>query len=163
MWSRVDLVWADVSEERIAYIFREEKSASEEPAWPGGCRLSMSGLPIGEHYVGFEVFATVTMKNAVFWDVEPCRSCVNRRFVGTYLLHLQGRKIRERGTSICSHLLTLVPRSRIFLPWKWRPIYICILFYLTVLLLIFASNVDTPIVTAHEYYPNAINWSANHT
>jgi hypothetical protein len=34
--------------------------------------------------------------NAVFWDVTPCRSCVNRRFGGTYCLHLQGRKIRER-------------------------------------------------------------------
>jgi hypothetical protein len=81
---------------------------------------------------------------------------VNRRFGGTYRLHLQGRKIRERGTSVsshhtistrrqipedglklslypslffpvllrhvsgCSHLLTLVPRSRIFLPWRWR-------------------------------------------
>jgi hypothetical protein len=58
------------------------------------------------------------MKNAVFWDVVPCRFCVNRSFGGTYRLHLQGRKIRERGTS--SHLLTLVPRSRIFLPWRWR-------------------------------------------
>jgi hypothetical protein len=29
------------------------------------------------------------MKNAVFWDVAPCSSCVNRRFGGTYRLHLQ--------------------------------------------------------------------------
>jgi hypothetical protein len=29
----------------------------------------------------------------------PCRSGVNRRFGGTCRLHLQGRKIRERGTS----------------------------------------------------------------
>jgi hypothetical protein len=41
------------------------------------------------------------LKNAVFWDVTPCRSCeFNRRFGGTYRLHLQGRKIRERGTSV---------------------------------------------------------------
>jgi hypothetical protein len=40
------------------------------------------------------------MKNAVFWDVAPCRSCVNRRFGGTYCLFLQGRKIREWGTSV---------------------------------------------------------------
>jgi hypothetical protein len=40
------------------------------------------------------------MKNAVFWDLAPCRSCLNRRFGGTYRLHLQGRKIRERGTSV---------------------------------------------------------------
>jgi hypothetical protein len=31
-----------------------------------------------KHYVRFEVFTAVTMKNAVFWDVAPCRSCVNR-------------------------------------------------------------------------------------
>jgi hypothetical protein len=52
MWRHVNLVWTDVSEERIASIFRVEKSASEEP--------------------------------------------------------------------VCSHLLTLVPHSRIFLPWRWR-------------------------------------------
>jgi hypothetical protein len=43
------------------------------------------------------------VKNAVFWDVALCRSYVNRRFGGRY-----------------RHLLTLVPRSRIFLPWRWR-------------------------------------------
>jgi hypothetical protein len=37
MWRRVDLVnWTDVSEERIASIFKLEKSTSEEPAWAGG-------------------------------------------------------------------------------------------------------------------------------
>jgi hypothetical protein len=51
--------------------------------------VSMSSLPIQEHYVRFEVFTAVSMKNAVFWDVAPCRSCVNRRFGGTYRLHLQ--------------------------------------------------------------------------
>jgi hypothetical protein len=40
------------------------------------------------------------MKNVVFWDVELYSSWVNRRFGGTYRLHLQGRKIRERGTSV---------------------------------------------------------------
>jgi hypothetical protein len=39
MWRRVDLVWTDISEERIASIVRVEKSTSEEPAWAGGCRL----------------------------------------------------------------------------------------------------------------------------
>jgi hypothetical protein len=34
-------------------------------------------------YVRFEVFAAVTMKNCVFWDVTPCGSCNNRRFGGT--------------------------------------------------------------------------------
>jgi hypothetical protein len=58
-------------------------------------------------YIRFEVFTALTMKNAVFWDVGPCRTCVNRRFGGTYRLHLHGRTIRG-----CSHLLALVPRSR---------------------------------------------------
>jgi hypothetical protein len=43
-------------------------------------------------YVRFEVFTAVTMKKAVFWDVAPCRYGVNRRFEGTYRLHLQGRR-----------------------------------------------------------------------
>jgi hypothetical protein len=37
MWRHVDIVWTDVSEERIASIFRVEKSGSEEPTWAGGC------------------------------------------------------------------------------------------------------------------------------
>jgi hypothetical protein len=53
-------------------------------------------------YVRFEVYTAVTMKNAVFWDVAPCRSCVTRCFGGTYRLHLQGRKIHERGTNVSS-------------------------------------------------------------
>jgi hypothetical protein len=36
-----------------------------------------------------------TLKNAVFSDVAPCRSCVNRRLGGKYRFHLQGRKISE--------------------------------------------------------------------
>jgi hypothetical protein len=55
-----------------------------------------------------EVFTAVTMKNAVFWDVAPCRSCVNWRFGGIYHLHLQGRKIREREISVCRWLQTAV-------------------------------------------------------
>jgi hypothetical protein len=34
-------------------------------------------------YVRFEVFAALTMKNGVFWDVTPCGSCKNRRYGGT--------------------------------------------------------------------------------
>jgi hypothetical protein len=33
-----------------------------------------------------------SLKKAVFWDVALCRSGVNRRFGGTYRLHLQGRR-----------------------------------------------------------------------
>jgi hypothetical protein len=38
--------------------------------------------------------------------VALCQSCVNQRFGGTYRLHLQGRKIRERGTSVIRWLQT---------------------------------------------------------
>jgi hypothetical protein len=51
-------------------------------------------------YVRFEAFTAVTMKNVVFWDVALCRSSVNRRFGGTYRLHLQGRKICSSETSV---------------------------------------------------------------
>jgi hypothetical protein len=44
------------------------------------------------------------MKNGVFWDVAPCRSYVNRRFGGAHRLHLQGIKIRVRGTSVSRRL-----------------------------------------------------------
>jgi hypothetical protein len=32
----------------------------------------------------------ISLKNAVFWDVAPCRYFVNRCFGGTHGLHLQG-------------------------------------------------------------------------
>jgi hypothetical protein len=51
-------------------------------------------LANGYYNVRFDVITAVTIKNAVFRDVALCRSNV-------YL--------------VCSHLLTLVPRSRIFL------------------------------------------------
>jgi hypothetical protein len=62
--------------------------------------------------VRFEVFTAVTMKNAVFWDVAPCTSCVNRRFGGTHRLQLQGREIRERGTSVSRWLQYMTPNPR---------------------------------------------------
>jgi hypothetical protein len=51
-------------------------------------------------HVRFEGFTVVTMKNADFWDIASCRSCVNRRFGGTYRLHLHGRKMRKRGSRV---------------------------------------------------------------
>jgi hypothetical protein len=54
------------------------------------------------------LWITIQTKNAVFWDVPPCRSCVNRRFGGTYRLHLQGSKIREPETSVSRQQQTSV-------------------------------------------------------
>jgi hypothetical protein len=63
--------------------------------------------------VSFEVFTAVTMKkNVVFWDVSLCRSWVNRHFGGTYRLHIQGRKIRERepaSAASCSLFYNILP------------------------------------------------------
>jgi hypothetical protein len=41
---------------------------------------------------------------------------VNRRFGGTYRLYLQGKKIRERGTSMCMWLQTepLVENTQLY-------------------------------------------------
>jgi thermostable 8-oxoguanine DNA glycosylase len=40
--------------------------------------------------IRFEGFTSVTMNNALFWDVAPCISCVNRRFERTYRLPENG-------------------------------------------------------------------------
>jgi hypothetical protein len=43
------------------------------------------------------------MKNAVFWDMAPCRSCVNRRFEGSSLVDfstLMMEAIRSSETSV---------------------------------------------------------------
>jgi hypothetical protein len=48
------------------------------------------------------------MKSSIFWDITPLSPLkVNRRFGGTYLLHLRGRRIsearnrREEGSKSC--------------------------------------------------------------
>jgi hypothetical protein len=48
----------------------------------------------GKH-VGFEVFTAVVLKSNIFWDMTQCSpSSFNRRFGGTFRLHLQGRRNR---------------------------------------------------------------------
>jgi hypothetical protein len=42
----------------------------------------------------------INLKSTVFWDITPCSPLrVNRRFGGTYRLHLQGRKNKFRKKS----------------------------------------------------------------
>jgi hypothetical protein len=55
--------------------------------------------------------ASLTLKNVAFWDVAPCRACMNRRFGRTYRLHLQGRKILEWETSVSRWLQTAADSS----------------------------------------------------
>jgi hypothetical protein len=45
--------------------------------------------------VGFEVLTAVVIKSIIFWDMTLCSPLsFNRRFSGTYRLHLQGRRNR---------------------------------------------------------------------
>jgi hypothetical protein len=65
--------------------------------WPLGCWVSKQ---INKNWiVGFEVLTVVIMKTAIFWDIAPCSPYTNRRFGGTYHLHLQSRKSAEEETS----------------------------------------------------------------
>jgi hypothetical protein len=50
---------------------------------------------------------SLNTKNAVFMAIAPSRYCVNLRFGGKYRLHLQGRKIHERGASVSRWLQTV--------------------------------------------------------
>jgi hypothetical protein len=99
-----------------SWVARCNSSSDYSPRKSCGVH-SLYGKP-GDYWrlVGFEVFTAVTTKNAVFWDVAPCRSYeINRRFGGT-----RARNQREQVAALCCYLLTLVPLSRIFLSWRWR-------------------------------------------
>jgi hypothetical protein len=50
--------------------------------------------------VGFEVITVVVTNVAIVWDIAPCSPYVNRRFGGTYRLHLKDRKSAEQETSV---------------------------------------------------------------
>jgi hypothetical protein len=78
--------------------------ALELPDYKGLFFSQLQGTSFCQFLLEF-VYNTI-IKNAVFWDVAPCRSCVNRHFRGTYRLHLQGRKIHKWGTSMSRWLQT---------------------------------------------------------
>jgi hypothetical protein len=68
------------------------------------------------YFIKYHGFTLISwhLKNAVFWDVAPCRSYVNRRFGGTYRLHLQGSSetsvyTRSTGRNIPVDALFIVP------------------------------------------------------
>jgi hypothetical protein len=89
------------------------KHAYEEYHWLGWNEARILEIESNSRYrkykesvIKFEVFTAVTMKNVVFWNVAPCRYCANRRFGGTYHIHIHGIKSRERGTSVSRWLQT---------------------------------------------------------
>jgi hypothetical protein len=70
------------------------------------------------YYLGFEVFIAVVMKNIIFGDMMPCSPfSVNRRFGGTYRLHLQGwrNKFRKKQASMILFSLPSVDNWRCYL------------------------------------------------
>jgi hypothetical protein len=64
------------------------------------------GYPV-THAVGTEIYSLVCRiwgSNSdsyvsIFWYIAPCSPYVNRRFEGTYHIHLQGRKSAKQETS----------------------------------------------------------------
>jgi hypothetical protein len=51
------------------------------------------------------VLTVMFLKGTIFWDITPCSLLsVNRRFGGTYRLHLQGHKISSAGNQRLSGL-----------------------------------------------------------
>jgi hypothetical protein len=96
------------------------------------------------HYKTQEVSTLLYMKNAVFWDVAPCRSCVNRRFWETYRLHLQGKKNtqarnqREQvAADTCSRWFLV---RGFFLPWRRRRRRENFKYYILLLLFMYVYN-----------------------
>jgi hypothetical protein len=80
-------------------------------------------------FVRSEVFTAMNMKNAIFWGVAQCRSCVNWHFGGTYCLHLQGKK-NPWARNRCEQVAAVWPTQRhipqdgilqrIFFSWEYQ-------------------------------------------
>jgi hypothetical protein len=112
MWRHVVLMWTDVSEERVASVFGGEKSANEEPAWAVGCRLSCVSKTVSSIRTGREEeWAMLPLPSPHYWfPMWPTLA---------HFLSLHSWLFLT-GSPVCSHLLTLIPHSQIFLPWRWR-------------------------------------------
>jgi hypothetical protein len=75
-------------------------------------KVGSSNVPTKSFKITREDADNFLSKNAVFWDVAPCRSRLNRRFGGTYRLHLQRTSVRRwlqsilppDGCTICGKL-----------------------------------------------------------
>jgi hypothetical protein len=93
-----------------------------------GLEIRFLGLPARSQslyrlrYPGFPLnyLRKNNLKNAVFWDVVPCRYFVNRRFGGTYRLHLQGmRNLRAMNQREQVAVVWFIARG-FLIPWRCR-------------------------------------------
>jgi hypothetical protein len=62
------------------------------------------------------------MKSTVFWNIKPCSPLiVNRRFGGTYRLHLQGRTMWWARYQLCLQPASPWYLARLILQtWRWK-------------------------------------------
>jgi hypothetical protein len=71
----------------LLYLVPLHRVPRDKPTPVSGCWLYYINYFIS---VGFEVLTAVVMKSIIFWNITPCSPLrVNRRFGGTYRLHLQ--------------------------------------------------------------------------
>jgi hypothetical protein len=103
MWRCVYLASTDVSEERIAYIFRVEKSASGEPEWAGGCSWRWRRYDPPKRRSTQDLHSATSQKMTFFTFLfRYCRWCMGAS--ATHSEHLQQEQIDD-----CSKLQFLLP------------------------------------------------------
>jgi hypothetical protein len=56
------------------------------------------------------------MKNVVFWNVAPCRSCVNRRFMARVLYEKKKRSEERKARCVQTIMLIIDTAFRILHP-----------------------------------------------
>jgi hypothetical protein len=105
MWRHVvQKPFTEASNESTASIF-----GAEESILRGLLELIFCCCETSVNFVRFEVFTAVTMKNAVFWEVAPCRSGVRTR---STLRHIPENGILYQLTSSGIHGVTFRNNSR---------------------------------------------------
>jgi hypothetical protein len=114
------ILWLD-----LCYRFPEHcTSLTQLPAikhWSPQCRpvnatsTKRTSFCTNNHqFTGYEGLTAVVMKSSIFWDITRCSPFqVNRRFGGTYHLHLQGRKNKLSKKPTWKQVASRA--------WRWRP------------------------------------------
>jgi hypothetical protein len=76
-----------------------DRAQTGSGTYPETCRIVAPGNSSASYitHVRFEVITTVTVKNAVFWDVTPCSLVEVYRYFGRiFCMHLYGRRISKQ-------------------------------------------------------------------
>jgi hypothetical protein len=80
--------------------------------------IKSTWIPFSHPEVRGLIFRSTKFLKCIFWDITPCSSLkVNRRFGGTYILHLQARRIiQARNQQPATYFHTGVLLSSFFDP-----------------------------------------------